>query len=138
MRQPRSRTVTFGRPGLALAGLSLLVLISGVSRMFLVCFSSHAGSHVELAHAEGHCGEHEAPDDAGNDDCEDAPLRIEPTKVPDADAAADVFDAGIAVPRVAETARRTPPPLCPDLAPDTGPPRVDARTLRRRTVVLLV
>lgn len=45
-----------GRGAQAVAWLTLLLLVSGASRLLVVCAGPHPEPRVELTHASGHCG----------------------------------------------------------------------------------
>ena len=53
----------------ALVWLTLLLVVSGASRLLVVCAGPHSEPRLELTHASGHCGcSHDAAPSVGDDD----------------------------------------------------------------------
>jgi hypothetical protein len=127
-----------------------LLLSPGLERLLVVCTSPHAGSHIELAHANGSCCTHEheraaeepAPGlgdriDADAPRCVDASLELGKGPLP---KPVQLEDGGqSALELVLPFAPIGPEPLVAAIRPpSTGPPRPDPRTALRASTLLLV
>jgi hypothetical protein len=153
MRNVDRSTTVNGRPAFWLAFVALLLLASGVARLFVVCSGPHADRSVELAHASGHCLCSHGPSDGARDpyashpsdashdacdpaDCKDVPLRIEPSRAPDAGthASAPVWNALAALP--VDIVVLAPPAPRRIAGAAAAVPRPRPSTELRRTVVL--
>ncbi len=126
----------------------MLILSLGLPRLFVLCVDAHGDAHVELVHGSGTCCAH---DHAGDDDadpsddrdlagcpdggCTDLSLALDTAPMPKA-AAADLEATPAAllddVARLAASSWPTPA----EGPPTTGPPRVDRRTVLRKSTVL--
>lgn len=142
MHRRSDNQVRCGRLSRIAVALALLVLASGMSRLFVVCLGHHGEPRLETAHAGGCCDQHEHSSsehpDCDHGGCLDRSTLIAvPPPQPEDVVVAAAAKAPVLLPPVWPCAM----PLAPGVALAQArlrPPRWPQRLLLRRSIVLLV